>query len=143
MPAWLPYDSQKLRQYNGNAINFASGGDTLKVMLVTSSYTPNRATHVFKSDLGATEVTGSNYTAGGVVLANQALSVVANILHWDTDDAVWLQHATGFTTARYAELFKWTGVDATSPLVAYLDLGGNVGNVAGPLSITIADVFTV
>jgi hypothetical protein len=142
MAVWLPFDSAKLREKNGNAPNYASGGDTFRVSLHTVAWVPNRATHAFFSD-ATNEVTGSNYTAGGVVLASQALTIVANVLHWDTADAVWLQHATGFTTARIALLHKWTGVSATSPVLQYLDFGGDKGNVNGPLTIPIADLFTV
>lgn len=37
--------------------------DTIKVMLTTSSYTPNQDTHIYKSSV-TNEVTGTGYTAG-------------------------------------------------------------------------------
>jgi hypothetical protein len=43
--------------------------DTIKITLHTSSYTPNRDTHVYVSDL-TNEVTGPGYSAGGATLAS-------------------------------------------------------------------------
>lgn len=137
--AWLPYDSHKTRQYTGSPVNFSA--DTIKLMLLASGYTPDRAAHVFQSDL-TSEVTGTNYSAGGLTLAGITAAIAANILHVDADDVTIAQSASGFTTARYAVLVKSTGVAATSPLICYADLGGNVGNVVGPLSFPIADIFT-
>lgn len=56
------------------SINFPS--DTIKAMLLTSSYTPNLDTHQFKSDL-TSEVTGTNYTAGGVTLSSKTATYTA------------------------------------------------------------------
>lgn len=50
--------------------------DTIKVMLCTSSYTPNRGTHAYKSDV-TNEVSGTGYTATGATLASVTLSYVA------------------------------------------------------------------
>lgn len=49
--------------------------DTLKIMLLTSSYTPDPA-HDYQADL-TNEVTGDGYTAGGATLAGVSVSVVA------------------------------------------------------------------
>lgn len=50
--------------------NLASGGDTLKIALV-SSYTPNIDTHTAWSDASSNELTGTGYTAGGITLTSQ------------------------------------------------------------------------
>lgn len=42
--------------------------DTIKVMLVTSAYTPDQDAHTKRSDF-TNEVTGAGYTAGGATLA--------------------------------------------------------------------------
>lgn len=60
---------------DGNAVNFA--GDTIKVSLHTSTYTP-ADTHKFFSDV-TNEVTGTGYTAGGETLTTKTLTF--------TDDA--------------------------------------------------------
>ena len=38
--------------------------DTIKVMLVTSAYTPDQDAHDFKDDI-TNEISGTGYTAGG------------------------------------------------------------------------------
>lgn len=130
--AWIEYDNFKLRQVNGNAIDLDT--DTLKLALVTSSYVPNAASHDFFDDVSANEVTGSNYTAGGATLANQLVTLSAGTVTFDnTVDVTFTQHATGFTNARYAILYKSTGSAATSGLIAYADLGTDVGNQSGDL----------
>lgn len=138
MANWVPYDSFKLRQYNGNALDFDTGA-TLKLMLVTSAYTPIRASHDFKDDLGATEVTGTNYTAGGTACANKTLTIVANILTFDADDITFVQNAGGFANARFAILYNDTGTASTSALVAYADLTIDRGNVEGDLVLRFPD----
>lgn len=50
--------------------------DTLKCMLLTSSYTPNLDTHKYKSDL-TNEITGTGYTAGGATLGSPTLTYTA------------------------------------------------------------------
>jgi hypothetical protein len=53
--------------------------DTLKVALLGSSYTPNLGTHVHWSDVSASEITGTGYSAGGMTLSSPSLTVtVAN-----------------------------------------------------------------
>lgn len=139
--AWVPYDNHKTRQYNGNAINFSS--DTIKLMLVSSSYTPSQTSHVFKSDLTG-EVSGTGYTARGTAVVNKTLTMASNTLTFDFDDITFSQSASGFSNARYAILYKDTGVDATSPLIAYYDFGGNKGNTDGDLLLqTPSGVFSV
>lgn len=50
--------------------------DTIKVMLTTSSYTPNRDTHETKNDI-TNEISGTGYTAGGVTLASKTITYTA------------------------------------------------------------------
>src|SRR5579872_5252486 len=57
------------------AHNLAS--DTLKMMLLTSSYTPALDTDAQYSDISANEVTGTGYTAGGATLSGQAVTLTA------------------------------------------------------------------
>lgn len=50
--------------------------DTIKVMLTTSTYTPNRDTHETKNDI-TNEISGTGYTAGGVTLASKTITYTA------------------------------------------------------------------
>lgn len=51
--------------------------DQIKAMLTTSTYTPNRDTHAYKSDV-TNEITGTGYSAGGVVVTCTPTLTAAN-----------------------------------------------------------------
>ena len=93
--------------------------DTIKVMLVTSSYTPDQDAHDFKDDI-TNEVSGTGYTAGGNTLANPTVTVdnVNNKAKFNADNTTW---ASATITARGAVIYKDTGNAATSPLLCYID----------------------
>jgi hypothetical protein len=108
--------------------------DTIKVSLHASTYTP-AVTHDFFDDL-TNEVTGSNYTAGGATLGSTAVTTVTtNDAMFDAADTTWSAHASGFSTARYAVIYKSTGTDSTSPLIGYIDFTTDQDNVNNDLTI--------
>ena len=108
-------------------------GDTIKVMLCTSSYTPDQDAHDFKDDI-TNEVTGTGYTAGGVTLASKTLTYTgaSNKEVLDAADASW---TTATFTARYAVIYKDTGTAGTSPVLAYVDFGADQTVTAGTFTI--------
>ena len=61
--------------------------DSIKLMLCSSSYTPNQDTHEFKASV-TNEVTGTNWAAGGVTLASCTLTYTGatNVLKLDAND---------------------------------------------------------
>jgi len=65
------YNKFKLEALKGS-IDLSS--DTIKVMLLTSSYTPNIDTDIFIDDVSANEITGTGYTAGGATIANPTVT---------------------------------------------------------------------
>ena len=107
--------------------------DTIKVALVTSTYTPDQDVHDFFDDI-TNEVTGTGYTAGGATLANKAVTAdnTDNEGVFDADDVSW---TTSTITARGAVLYKSTGVASTSPLIAYLDFTTDKVSTAGTFTI--------
>lgn len=99
--------------------------DTIKIALLTSSYTPNFATHDFFDDVSAAEVSGTGYTAGGATLASAAVTLDTSgtpFALFDAADASW---TTSTITARYAVIYKSTGTASTSPLALLYDFGSN------------------
>ena len=109
--------------------------DTIKLMLVTSTYVPNQDTQTKRSDI-TNEVVGAGYTAGGVILANKTVTVnnTTNKAVFDADD-VTIPNAT--ITARGAVLYKSRGGVATSDeLIAYLDFNSDITATAGNFVIT-------
>jgi hypothetical protein len=95
--------------------------DAITVMLLTGS--TYDATHEFLTDVNADEITGTGYTAGGLLLATPVATYDAGTNTWkfSFDDPTW-PTATFSTDA--AAVFKDTGVAATSPLIGYVDFGG-------------------
>jgi len=124
--------------YNRFKREIANGGidldtDTIKVMLVTSTYTPSIDTHVVLSDI-TNEVTGTGYTAGGATLANKTMTQdnTNDRGVFDADDTTW---DTSTITARAAVIYKDTGSAATSTLICYKDFGSDKTSTAGPFTI--------
>ncbi len=107
--------------------------DTIKVALVTSTYTPDQDAHDFFDDV-TNEVSGTGYTAGGASLANKAVTAdnTDNEGVFDADDVSW---STSTITARGAVLYKSTGTASTSALIAYLDFGTDKTSTAGTFTI--------
>ena len=133
--ASLVYNPYK---YNllGNGTRIDLDGDTIKLALLTSSYTPV-AEHDFFDDVSANEVSASgSYSAGGATLT-------VTLSQDDTDDEGVFDATdvafTAFTgTARYAVIYKSTGNNATSPLICLIDFGTNQTSTAGTFTITFA-----
>jgi hypothetical protein len=129
----------------GNAPNVDFLSDTIKVMLCTSTYTPDQDAHVFKSSVTNEVANGNGYTTGGVALATKTLGYTAgtNVIKFDADDVSW---AASTITARYAVIYDDTpATDATKPLLGYVDFGADVSTTNGTLTITwdAAGIFTI
>jgi len=117
--------------------------DTVKVALVSSSYTPNQDTHDYWDDVSANEVTGTGYTAGGATLSSKAVTYDSgtNVTKFDAADVSW---ASSTITARYAVIYVDTGTSSTSALIAYVDFGSDQSSSSGTFSIVwdAAGIFT-
>ena len=129
--------------YNSAVDDMARGAidfdtDTFKVMLVTSSYTPNKDTHDKRDDV-TNEVSGTGYTAGGVTSACTVTKDTAN-------DKVTLQFASvswasSTITARGAVIYKSRGgASSADELVAYNDFGADVSTTAGTFTIAASTI---
>jgi hypothetical protein len=136
MANWTLFDNFRLRQLNANAKNLDAGGDTIKCALVTSTRAPVTATDVnWTTAIQANEVSGTNYTAGGISLTpTQTVSLASGTVKFTTSELIkWLQNAAGFSNARYAVIY----FSVADKVIAWGDLGANVGNVSGDLQITL------
>jgi hypothetical protein len=130
--------------YNSAVDDMARGAidfdtDTFKVMLVTSSYTPDKDTHDKRNDV-TNEVSGTGYTAGGVTSACTVTKDTAN-------DRVTLSFAavswaSSTITARGAVIYKSTGTASNDNLVAYNDFGSDVASASGTFTVG-ASVITL
>jgi hypothetical protein len=120
---------------NGN-IDF--GADTFNLLLVTSSYTANKDTHVKRDDV-TNEATGTGYTAGGAATACTVTKDTAT-------DKVTLSFAsvsfsTATITAAGAVIYKARGGTADADeLVAFIDFGGDVSSTAATFSVGVSTI---
>lgn len=120
--------------------------DTIKVMLVTSTYTPDQDVHDYKDDV-TNEVSGTGYTAGGAQITTDTFTYTAGTNTWayDGDDTSW---SSSTITARTAVGYDSTpATDATRPLLFYqqetVDIVSNNGlwsivwNASGIFTIVV------
>jgi hypothetical protein len=108
--------------------------DTIKVMLVTSSYTPNADTHDFRDDV-TNEVSGTGYSSGGSALANKTVTTDTTDDEgvFDADDLTW---STSTITARGAVLYKSRGgASSADELICYIDFGSDKSSSGGNFTL--------
>lgn len=106
--------------------------DTIKVMLVTSTYTPS-ASHAKRSDI-TNEVSGTGYTAGGTAIGSPTVTNVSTNGVFDGNDVSW---TTSTITARGAVLYKSRGgASSADELICYLDFGTDKVSTAGTFTIS-------
>jgi hypothetical protein len=111
--------------------------DTIRLMLVTSSYTPNIDTQTNRSQITG-EVVGTGYTSGGANLANKSVTISQS-----TDEAVFDANNVTFSnatiTAMGAVIYKSTGSPDTDNLICYLDFGQNVTSTGGDFVVAFSN----
>lgn len=119
------YGKAMLHMAQGEVIWKASGGSTIKVLLATSSYTPNQDTHEYLSDITNELTSGGGYTSGGkeLTLSDPTYDAASNECRLDAADVTW--NALNKADVRYAVIYKDTGVASTSPLLGYIDFGAS------------------
>ncbi|MEN8493483.1 hypothetical protein ABFB50_00655 [Dehalococcoides sp. THU3] len=122
------YHSAILRIFN-KEISWMN--DTIRVMLVTDSYTPDKTTHQFKSQVIG-EATGTGYTAGGVALTTKTATIdnVTGVFTLDAADSVWV-NAT-LSNVKYAVIYDDS--HSSDALLGYIELDQAVS----PLNQNIA-----
>lgn len=122
-----------------DADNLFDPADTFKVMLITQQVggTPT----ITKSDATPdsadyTEVSGTNYTAGGEALTTPSLTEAAGVTTFDDTGAAsvsWTQHASGPTNIKTALLYNSTHA-GTNDAIAFIDM-----TTDGTTAISLAD----
>ena len=106
--------------------------DTLKLMVCTNSYVPDKDAHQFKSDV-TNEISGTGYTAGGQVLTPVTVSYDAstNSAVFDAPDVIW--NPITCTGARIGVLYKVGASDATSALIGWVKADTDKTLIGGTL----------
>jgi hypothetical protein len=109
--------------------------DTIKVALLSSSYTPDQDAHDYLNDVSTYEVSGTGYTAGGNTLGSKTATYDSanNVVILDAADTTW---SSSTITARYAVVYDSTGTASTSALIGYVDFGSDQSSTNGNFTIT-------
>jgi len=105
----------------------ASGGNSFKLALYTSSATMGAATTAFTT---TNQAAGTNYTSGGNALTNVNPSSSGTTAFTDFAD---LTFGTATITARGCMIYNDTNADRN---VAVFDFGGDKTSTAGSFTIT-------
>ncbi len=106
----------------------ASGGNSFKLALYTSSATMGAATTAYTT---TNQATGTNYTAGGNALTNVNPASSGTTAFTDFAD---LTFGTATITARGCMIYNDTA--SGDPTVAVFDFGGDKTSTAGSFTIT-------
>lgn len=125
-------------------INLNGATDTIKAMLCTNSYTPDKDAHTKRSDI-TNEVSGTGYSAGGQALTTKAVTQdnTNDRGVFDCDDVVW---GSSTITARKVVLYKSRGgASSADELICCIDAGADVISTAGnwTLAINASGLFNI
>lgn len=104
--------------------NIDFDSDTFKVMLTTSTYTPDQDAHDYRDDV-TNEISGTGYTAGGATLSGVSVSYdsATNEMRVLWSDASW---SSASFTARTAVIYKSRGgASSADELVGYIPFGSD------------------
>ena len=123
-----------------NTLALDLDSDTIKIMLVTSSYTPDFGAHDFKADV-SNEVSGTGYISGGNTLSSLALTQTSGTIKFDAADTSW--SSATITNARGAVIYDDSLTD--DPLIAYIVFGSDFSSSNGTFTIAFnaGGIFTI
>lgn len=108
--------------------------DTIKVMLVDSTYAFGQDTHRYKSDVTG-EISGPGYTAGGSTLGSKTVTYDAgtNTVKFDAADTSWT--GASFTAAGAVVYDDTPATAATKPLLGFVDFDADLVATDGTFTI--------
>ena len=106
--------------------NFASGGNTFKIALYTSSATLDSTTTAYTS---SNETTGTGYTAGGLTLTSQSVTLSGTTAYIDFADASW---TSSTISAAGALIYNSTN---SNKAVCVLNFGGTYSSTNGTFTV--------
>lgn len=117
-----------------SAINLKT--DTIKLSLHGSGFTPDVDADEFFSNVDNEVGASGSYVAGGGTLTT-AIST-DDVDDEGVFDATDISFTSATISARYAVIYKSTGVAATSPLILVIDFGSVQTSTGGTFAITFA-----
>jgi len=120
--------------------NFSAGGNTFFLALYTSNPYSTAST-VYDTTNEVSGSGGSNYTAGGKQLQNQAVGASTATTTVDFDNLTWGAATTGAATfgAAFAAIYNSTN---SNKIVVVLDFGGTKTATNGDFTIAFPSIST-
>lgn len=109
--------------------------DTIKVALMSPSYVPDVESE-YIGQLVLYEVSTAETGYSRKTLTGKDVFTITNGSMFTADDVQW---ADATFEARYAVVFKDTGSDSSSPLIAYIDLGPGAITNHNPFDLAISE----
>lgn len=119
--------------------NFNLTSDTLKLGIATSTTAPTVSTNDPRwgsggsTDFSANQVPLATGYSGPITLTGVTFTRTSGVATLTAANVTIPQDASGFTTGAYGILYDSTV--AGNYAIAFVDLGGPVGNVSGPVNI--------
>lgn len=112
------FNKAKLNAVNGTGL--LNPANSYKWTLHTSAYAPSLANHEVYADLTNELATGNGYTAGGLALANDALTLSGSTVTFTGDPTTWTATGGSIPAWRYA-ILRVVGTlnGKVDPLVGY------------------------
>lgn len=114
------YQSAKKGLFDRATVSIDYDTDALKVLLCSADQAANLNSHVFRSDI-TQEVTGTNYSAGGVNLTSPTVTASGGVATFDAADTTFSN--VTIAAIRGSVIFKNVGTAATDPLSLWHDHG--------------------
>jgi hypothetical protein len=113
-------------QFYANNLDLAKLSDltgvTIKLLLTTSSYTPDTSAtgNTVLADVTNELANGNGYTTGGVALSSPTITAISGGFKFTTSNAAWTASGTGIPAWRNGVLYVSGALwGITSPLLAY------------------------
>ena len=105
--------------------------DTLKVVLVSGTYTPTHSHTSYTTHVASHEVAGSGYTTGGDTIDSVSVVNGNNFSYLDGDNVAW---PSSTITASGAVVYNDS--HASKAVVSYIDFGQNRSSSNGNFQVT-------
>ena len=124
---------------------------TFKMILVTSSYSATQGSDEYYSTISGTSGneasdTGSPSAGNGYITGGKSTTPTVTVDGTNHDIEIsfsQVQWSEATVSAVAAVVYRSTGTDSTSQLLAYLDFGGTVASTDGTYTVSITTPLTI
>jgi hypothetical protein len=106
----------------------------VKVLMVTDSESPDFNADNFRDDVTANEVSGTGYSAGGVVITSTEITISGGVLTYDAADASWASSTIANAMAAVG-YFARGGADTADELVWLSDFVNAASSSNGTFTV--------